>query len=75
AARKHFAALLRGSTEPPGERLLSLVHSLSEEGQAENADKLMRELAEPYPDSAWAHYAAAAMALEAGDTAHAMERA
>ncbi len=75
AARRHFAALLREGSEPPGERLVSLVHALSEEGQPEDADKLMRRLAEPYPDSAWAHYAAAALALEAGDTAHAIERA
>ena len=48
---------------------------LSEEGEPENADKLMRALAKPYKDSAWAHYAVAALALEAGDTEHAMERA
>jgi tetratricopeptide (TPR) repeat protein len=48
---------------------------LSEEGEPQNADKLMRALAKPYKNSALAHYAAAALALEAGDTEHAMERA
>ena len=70
-----FASLVREGADDPGERLLSLVRYLSEEGSPRNADKLMRALAKPYPESAWAHYAAAAIALEAGDTEHAMERA
>jgi len=74
-ARRQYARIIEASNEQPGHRLLSLVRYLSEEGTPENADKLMRALAKPYKDSAWAHYAAAALALEAGDTRHAMERA
>ena len=74
-SRRQFATLVKEDAEDPGERLLSLVRYLSEEGSPRNADKLMRALAKPYPESAWAHYAAAAIALEAGDTEHAMERA
>ena len=73
-ARRQYSKTIASSEEPGGE-LLSLVRYLSEEGQPENADKLMRALAKPYKDSAWAHYAVAALALEAGDTEHAMERA
>ena len=74
-ARRQYARIVESSDESPGHRLLSLVRYLSEEGAPENADKLMRALAKPYKDSAWAHYAAAALALEAGDTEHAMQRA
>jgi tetratricopeptide (TPR) repeat protein len=74
-ARKSFKRLIEQGEEPPGRRLLSLVRYLSEEGEPERADKLMRALAKPYKNSALAHYAAAALALEAGDAAHAMERA
>jgi tetratricopeptide (TPR) repeat protein len=74
-SRRQYAALIKKGAEDPGTRLLSLVRYLSEEGDAEAADKLMRSLAKPYPDSAWAHYAAAALALEAGDAKYAMQRA
>ncbi len=74
-SRRQYARIVESSDEPPGHRLLSLVRYLSEEGAPENADKLMRALAKPYKDSAWAHYSAAALALEAGDTEHAMQRA
>ncbi|MBT8088271.1 MAG: tetratricopeptide repeat protein [Gammaproteobacteria bacterium] len=73
-ARRQYSKIIAKSDEPGGQ-LLSLVRYLSEEGQPANADKLMRGLAKPYKDSAWAHYAVAALALEAGDTEHAMERA
>ena len=52
-----------------------LVGYLSDEGDAEKADSLMRSLARPYKDSSLAHYAAATMALRAGDVEHAIERA
>jgi len=74
-ARRSYRTLIENGKEPPGQRLLSLVRYLSEEHDSQNADKLMRALAKPYKDSALAHYAAAALALEAGDTEHAMERA
>ena len=74
-ARRNFKVIIEKGQEPPGHRLVSLVRYFSEEGYPENADKLMRALANPYKDSSLAHYAAALLALEAGDTEHAMERA
>ena len=74
-ARRQYARIIDSDSEEPGHRLLSLVRYLSEEGAPENADKLMRALAKPYKDSAWAHYAAAVLALEAGDAQYAMQRA
>ncbi|MDJ0708936.1 MAG: tetratricopeptide repeat protein [Woeseiaceae bacterium] len=73
-ARRHFNHLLEKSKEPPGEKLLLLVSYLSDGGDPKKADKLMRSLARPYPDSALAHYAVATVALRAGDTDHALER-
>ena len=73
-ARRSFKKLIDRSEEAPDERLLSLVQVLSQE-DAENADTVMRKLAKPYKDSALAHYAAAVMALQADDTAHAEKRA
>lgn len=74
-ARRQFKTLIEKRDEPPGYGLVSLVRYLSDEEVPENADKLMRALAKPYKDSALAHYAAAVLALEAGDTEHAMQRA
>ncbi|MGI9238888.1 MAG: tetratricopeptide repeat protein, partial [Woeseiaceae bacterium] len=74
-ARRNFKVLIENGQNAPGQRLLSLVRYLSEEGSAQNADKLMRALAKPYKDDSLAHYAVAALALEAGDSEHAMKRA
>jgi len=74
-SRRNFAVLVEKGQEPPGQRLVSLVRYLSEQGDAENADKLMRALAKPYKDSSLAHYAVAVLALEAGDTEFAKQRA
>ena len=74
-ARRHFQTLVEKGEEKPGQRLVSLVPYLSEEADPQNADKLMRALAKPYKNSSLAHYAAAVLALEAGDSAHAMQRA
>lgn len=74
-ARRQFQALVEKGEESPGHRLISLVPYLSEEGDPQNADKLMRALAKPYKKSSLAHYAVAVLALEAGDTEHAMQRA
>ncbi len=73
-ARRHFGYLLDKSSEPPGEKLLMLVSYLSDGGDPEDADKLMRSLARPYPESALAHYAVATVSLRAGDTDHALDR-
>ena len=74
SARRHFAYLVEQGGEPPGDALLMVARQLSDEDDAESADKLMRSLARPYPDSASAHYAVATLALQAGDTEHALER-
>jgi tetratricopeptide (TPR) repeat protein len=75
SARRHFAHLVEQGGEPPGEALLIAARHLSEEDDAESADKLMRSLARPYPDSATAHYAVATLSLQAGDTEYALQRA
>lgn len=75
SARRHFRTLVEKGQEPPGHRLVALVQTLSEEDDPQKADKLMRALAKPYKDDALAHYAVAVLALEAGDTEYAMERA
>ena len=59
---------------PADERLVNLVPFLAEE-DAENADKLMRQLSKPYTTSPYAHYATAVLALYAGDSAEALKRA
>ncbi len=74
-ARRQFARLIKTDPDDPGERLLSLTGYLSDEGQPERADKLMRSLAKPYPDSAMAQYAVGITALQAGDAEYAKERA
>ncbi len=74
-SRRQFEKLIKAGPEKPGERLLSLLRYLADEGQPERADKLMRSLAKPYRDSAMAHYAVAVLALQAGDSEHAKERA
>ena len=73
-SRSNFKTLIERGDESPEERLISLVSVLSQE-DAENADKVMRWLAKPYKDSAFAHYAAAAMALQAGELDEAEKRA
>jgi len=75
AAKRHFSHLLDKSKEPPGEKLVMLMRYLSGEGDSKDADELMRSLAKSYPDSGHAHYAAATMALRAGDFEHARKRA
>ena len=74
-SRRQFARLIEDDPEDPGKRLLSLISYLSDERVPERADKLMRSLAKPYRDSAKAHYAVAILALQAGDSDYAKERA
>jgi tetratricopeptide (TPR) repeat protein len=74
-SRRQFERLIKADPSDPGKRLLSLLGYLSDERQPERADKLMRILAKPYPDSAMAHYAVAVLALQADDVEHAKERA
>ncbi len=75
AARRYFTELLEKGEEPPGDKLVVLSRYLQEGGDPDDADKLMRALAKPYPDSALAHYAVATMALHSGDTEQALESA
>jgi tetratricopeptide (TPR) repeat protein len=73
-ARRNFKKLIESGDEDADARLLSLVQVLSEE-DPEKADKVMRWLAKPYKKSAYAQYATAVLAMQAGDTDYAEERA
>jgi len=73
AARRNFKKLIERGDEEPDVRLLSLVQVLSEE-DPEAADEVMRRLAKPYKKSAYAQYATAVLAMQAGDTDYAEER-
>lgn len=73
-ARRSFRALIERGEQPADQRLYSLVAFISDE-DPQHADALMRGLTKPYDDSALAHYAAAAVALQADDLEHALERA
>ena len=73
-SRRSFKKLIERGEGPPEERLLSLIGVLTEE-DAQGADEIMRWLAKPYKDSAYAHYAAAVTALQVDDVEHAQKRA
>ncbi len=73
-ARRNLKKLIGRGDEGAESRLLSLVQVLSQE-DPKDADKVMRWLAKPYKDSAYAQYATAVMAMQAGDTDYAEERA
>ena len=70
----YFADLVENGEGEPDQRLLSLIPILSEEDPIQ-AERLMRRLARPYRNSAYAHYAAAVMSLQAGNGEDAEERA
>ena len=74
AARRSFTKLIERGEQEPDERLFALMSFISQENP-EDADELMRSLAKPYDDSALAHYAAAAVALQADETEFAKEAA
>jgi tetratricopeptide (TPR) repeat protein len=73
-SRRNFRKLIERGDGDADQRLLSLVQVLSEE-DPEDADKVMRWLAKPYKKSAYAQYATAVMAMQAGDTDYAEEHA
>lgn len=73
-SRRNLKKLIERGDEEADKRLLSLVQVLSQE-DSEDADKVMRALAKPYKDSPYAHYATAAMAMQAGDTDYAEKHA
>lgn len=73
-SQRSFEKLLKRGHEPVDERLLAMIPFLSQE-DPDRAYELMLKLAKPYPDSAAANYAVAVMALQAGETKTAGERA
>ena len=73
-SRRSFEKLLERGQQPADDRLLALIPFLSQE-DASLAYELMLKLAKPYKDSAEANYAVAVMALQAGETDTAGERA
>jgi len=73
-SRRTFEKLLKRGDEPIDERLLALLPFLSQE-DPDQSYELMRQLAKPYGKSASANYAVAVMALQAGETDIAQERA
>lgn len=74
AARRHFSYLIESGEEPAGQKLAMIAQFLTDADDLEVADKLLRTLARPYPDSALAHHAVATLALRSGDVEHALER-
>lgn len=73
-SRRSFEKLLEKGEQPIDESLLRLIPVLARENP-DNAFELMRQLARPYKDSPFAHYAVAVLALSAGETETAGERA
>lgn len=67
-ARRSYRDLLERGDGEPDERLMSLTAVLGEEPDADAANEVMRDLAEPYEDeSAAANYAMAVIALQANE--------
>jgi tetratricopeptide (TPR) repeat protein len=73
-SRKTFETLLSKSEEPMDEQLMRLIPVLAREDSA-YAYELMRQLARPYRDSPYAHYAVAVLALDADELDEAAKRA
>ena len=73
-ARRQLSYLVEKSDQSPGHQLAMLAQFLSDVPNREDADKLLRTLAKPYPDDAKAHHAVATLALRSGDVEHALER-
>lgn len=73
-SQRSFEKLLKRGTDPAADRLLALIPILSQE-DPDKAYELMLRLAKSHRESAEAHYAVAVMALQAGETGVAGERA
>jgi len=73
-SRRTFEKLLKRGDDKIDERLLALIPFLSQE-DPDQSYELMRQLAKPYRKSASANYAVAVMALQAGETDIAQEKA
>lgn len=74
AAKRAIEKIIETGDGKADRRLMTLLPVLTEE-DPENADKLMRALARPYKNSPFANYATAVMALQAGDSEYALEKA
>jgi tetratricopeptide (TPR) repeat protein len=74
ASSKSLTGLLKRGEDPPHERLAALIPFLSQE-DPQDAFELMDILARPYKSSPDAHYAVGVMALQAGHSDEAIERA
>ena len=74
AAKRSFTKLIERGDGAPDERLFRLMSFITQE-DPNDADELMRALAKPYKDSALAHYAAGAVALQADAADFAREAA
>ena len=72
-SKRSLKKLIERGDEDADKRLLQLVQVLSQE-DPEVADKVMRSLAKPYKESAYAQYATAVLALQAQDIDYALER-
>ena len=73
-SRRTFEDLIEAGDDPAEEQLHRLVPLLAQEDPV-YAYEVMRQLARPYKDSALAHYSVAVLALDAGETEVARERA
>ena len=73
SARASYKELLAKSEDGPGRKLLNLLSVITEENP-QNAYDVMRYLAKPYKDSAYAHYAVAVTALQADEIDEAAKR-
>ena len=73
-SRRSFKKLIESGTNSPEQDLLTLIPILAQE-DSQDAYEVMRWLAKPYKDSAYAHYAVAVMALQADETDESQARA
>jgi len=73
-SKETFETFLKRGEEPVDQQLVRLIPVLSRE-DSRNAYELMRQLARPYRDSAYAHYAVAVLALDADELEEAGKRA
>jgi len=73
-AKRNFEKLINFGDGEPDQRLLALVQALGDEDTGD-AHRLVTDLAKPFKDSAYAHYAVAVTALNDGDDTEALKRA
>ncbi|MDX1498300.1 MAG: tetratricopeptide repeat protein [Woeseiaceae bacterium] len=73
AARRSYEAIIEAAPGRQDRALAALLSEFANE-DAENADRLMRMLAKPYPHSPEVNYASAVLALQAGDVEYADEK-